>query len=88
MNRNALSLKAIGARLRYARVERGFSLEKLADYLAKSAGSRPSIAKLSRIETGLQPVPIDILPGLAALTGIPKSDLRPDLIALMREAAE
>ena len=88
MNRNVLSLKAIGARVRHSRVERGYSLERLADQLAKSAGSRPSTAKLSRIETGLQPVPTDILSGLSELTGIPKSELRPDLVALMRDAAE
>ena len=88
MNRNGLSLKAIGSRLRSSRVGLGFSLEKLADHLAKSAGSRPSTAKLSRIETGLQPVPTDILSGLSELTGIPKSELKPDLAALMRNAAE
>lgn len=59
------------------------SLDGLADRLAKQGLDRPSKAKLSRIETG-QPIPVDMLPALAAVTGIPPKKLRPDLAALFR----
>lgn len=70
------------ARVRAYREGAGLSLDDLADRL-KNAGSkrRPSIAKLSRIETGLQPVTPDILASLVKITGIPAGDLRPDLAA-------
>lgn len=55
------------------------SLDQLADRIKKLSRKRPSTAKLSRIETGIQPVPLDILEPLAKITGIPTRDLRPDL---------
>lgn len=57
------------------------SLDGLADRISKLGCDRPSIAKLSRIETGLQPVAMDILDGLAKVTGIPARELRPDIAA-------
>jgi transcriptional regulator with XRE-family HTH domain len=70
-----------GARVRAFRKERGISLDGLAERLEQIGCDRPSTAKLSRIETGLQPVPIDILDGLTKVTGIPARELRPDLAA-------
>ena len=55
------------------------TLDQLADEIATITGKRPSTAKLSRIERGLQPVPLDILPALRKITGISGRKLRPDL---------
>lgn len=63
------------------------SLDDLADKLKRLTRKRPSTAKLSRIETGKQPVPQDIIQPLAKITGIPAKELRPDLAAMF-EAAE
>jgi hypothetical protein len=54
-------------------------LDKLADRIAEEGCERPSTAKLSRIETGKQPVATDILDPLEKITGIPAKELRPDL---------
>jgi transcriptional regulator with XRE-family HTH domain len=72
-----------GARVRAFREDAGLTLDDLADQL-KRAGSkrRPSTAKLSRIENGLQPIPTDILAPLAKITRIPVGILRPDLAAM------
>lgn len=43
---------------------------------------------VSRWETGLRKVDDELLPMVAEKTGIAKSKLRPDLAALLREAAE
>lgn len=84
-----LDLKKIGNDVRVARVARGFtSLERFADRVGELAENRPSVAKLSRIETGEQPVPADILPAVAAITEIAPEALRPDLAKLFHEAAE
>jgi len=84
-----LDLAAIGKRISARRKEIGLSsLEALADQIGSLCCRRPSIAKLSRIETGVQPVPTDILAGLASITGIPKNELRPDLARLMDEAIQ
>lgn len=79
---------APGARVRAFREGAGFSLDDLADKV-KRAGSkrRPSIAKLSRIENGLQPVTLDILDSLAKVTSIPAGELRPDLAAMFTGVA-
>lgn len=77
-----------GIAIRAYRDREKLSLEGLADRIAGEGCERPSTAKLSRIETGVQPVPTDVLPVRAKLTGIPKRDLRPDLAEVMREAAE
>ncbi|TMJ05802.1 MAG: helix-turn-helix domain-containing protein [Alphaproteobacteria bacterium] len=75
-----------GARVRAFRTGAGLTLDDLADQL-KRAGSkrRPSTAKLSRIENGLQPVPTDILAPLAKITSIPAGILRPDLAAMFAQ---
>jgi hypothetical protein len=59
------------------------TLEMLADRVKKLVRKRPSTAKLSRIENGLQPVSTDILKPLAKITGIPAKELRPDLAELV-----
>lgn len=75
-----IDLKAIGARVRARRESLGLSsLEALADQIRERGCERPSAAKLSRIETGVQPVPVDILTELSAVVGIPTEELRPDL---------
>lgn len=68
-----------GAAIRAFRAREGMSLDKLADRIATEGGERPSAAKLSRIETGKQPVATDILDPLEKITGIPAKSLRPDL---------
>jgi len=79
----------IGARVRKARTDAGItSLEKFAEQIASTSDQRPSVAKLSRIEAGVQPVPLDVLEPVARITGIPVRELRPDLAVLMNEAAE
>lgn len=83
------SIAAIGSRIRLAREQLGItSLEQFADRIREKGCARPSGAKISRIETGIQPVPLDILSAVAELTEIPQRDLRPDLAALFTEAAE
>jgi hypothetical protein len=57
------------------------SLEKLADLLVEQGIERPSVAKLSRIETG-QPCPVDLVAPLERITGVPAKDIRPDLARL------
>lgn len=84
-----LDLKAIGSRVRASRQARGFkSLEKFADRIAELGDVRPSGAKLSRIESGIQPVTPDILSPLAQITDIPAVELRPDLAAALRQTQE
>lgn len=77
-----------GARVRAFRESADISLDGLADRLKKAGcDRRPSIAKLSRIENGLQPVPIDILDKLASVTSIPADELRPDLAAMFAKSS-
>ena len=78
-----------GAQIRDWRTrEKKISLDDLADLLKDAGAERPSTAKLSRIETGIQPVSLDILDALVLVTHIPAASLRPDLAALMQGAAE
>lgn len=63
------------------------SLDQFADRVGEVYGARPSKAKLSRIETGKQPVPIEMVPSFSKITGITAADLRPDVAALMTEKA-
>lgn len=78
--------KKIGARVRAWRSRAGISsLDDFADRIGERVAKRPSIAKLSRIENGLQPVPLDILPALKEMTGIAASELRPDIAAFAVE---
>ena len=87
-----IDLPAIGRRIRETRVKAGItSLEHFADLIRDSGCDRPSGAKISRVETGVQPVPLDILGAVSTLTEIPENELRPDLAQLARrftEAAE
>lgn len=78
----------IGKAIRAYRHGQRLSLEKLADMIAEDSGERPSTAKLSRIETGKQPVATDILESLEKITGIPAKDMRPDLARHFEVAAE
>lgn len=71
-------LTSPGDRVRKFRKGRTWSLDYLADLIAEKGVKRPSAAKLSRIETG-QPVPLDVLPAISQITGIPERELRPDL---------
>lgn len=79
---------SIGAAIRAFRASAGLSLEGLADKIAGEGAERPSTAKLSRIETGKQPVTTDILDALKKITDIPAKDLRPDLAKYFEVAAE
>ena len=81
--------KAAGEAIRAFRAscDPKMSLDQLAERIKKVSRKRPSAAKLSRIETGIQPVPLDILDPLVRITGIPANKLRPDL-AKVFEAAE
>jgi len=58
------------------------SLEEVCDLFPLHGFPRPSIAKLSRIERD-QKVPLDDVPAVAAVTGIPAKELRPDLAELL-----
>lgn len=53
----------------------------MADRIRQTGCKRPSTAKLSRIETGQQPPPLDILEALVTITGLTPGDLRPDIAA-------
>jgi transcriptional regulator with XRE-family HTH domain len=81
------SLIEIGDRIRRARKDAGYrSLDQFADRIRDTGCDRPSVAKLSRIETGDQPVTLDILLALSELTGIDPWDLRPDVAAKFARA--
>src|SRR5947207_11263466 len=69
------------SKLRIWRQKRGFSLEKVCDLLAKHGVTRPSAAKLSRIER-VQRVPLDMLAAFEAVTAIPVRALRPEVASL------
>jgi transcriptional regulator with XRE-family HTH domain len=87
----AKSPNEIGARVRAYRERAGWGQEDLCDEIKRRGPrglKRPSAAKLSRIETGLQPVPIDILETLADVTEIPAAELRPDLAAMFGKFAK
>jgi hypothetical protein len=46
--------------------------------LEKQGIKRPSAAKLSRIERD-QDIPVEMIPAIEAITGIPAKEQRPDL---------
>lgn len=79
--------RAVGARIRAFRGE-AISLDNLADLIRANGCDRPSAAKLSRIETGIQPVPLDILPALKKITGLSRKELRPDLAEALNDDAD
>lgn len=64
------------------RKDQGLTLDQACDLFPKRGFDRPSIAKLSRIERD-QNVPIDDVSAVAAVTGIPAKELRPDLADLL-----
>lgn len=79
-------LADIGKRIRAARETAGLrTLDQFADRIRDSGCARPSVAKLSRIETGDQPVALDILPVISTLTGMAPAELRPDLAEAMKQ---
>ncbi|MBN8960542.1 MAG: helix-turn-helix transcriptional regulator [Rhizobiales bacterium] len=67
--------------IRIWRLAKDLSLEEACALFVERGYQPPSTAKLSRIERG-QPVPVEMLAALSALTGIPARELRPDLAAL------
>lgn len=71
-----------GQAVRKYRSDNGLSLVDLAEQLQREGCARPSEAKLSRIETGKQPVSKDLVRPLSKITGIPAKDMRPDLAEL------
>lgn len=81
---DSVSAQSAGALLRARRERAGYSLDDLADRIELTGVDRPSTAKLSRIETGIQPVPTNLLEPLVMVARIPARMLRPDLYKLMR----
>ena len=80
----------MGTPLHPVRAYRGrekITLDQLADRIAVQTGARPSKAKLSRIETGKQPVSIDLVAALRTITGLSAEELRPDLAPISEEVA-
>jgi len=72
-------LKRIGKMIRSKREQLGIaSMLVLQQHLAKR-GVLTTIATLSRIETGVQPVSLDWVQELAAIIDIPAHQLRPDI---------
>ncbi|WP_136623947.1 hypothetical protein [Bradyrhizobium centrolobii] len=61
------------------------SLEEICNLFPLHGFPRPSIAKLSRIERD-QKVPPQDVPAVAAITGIPARELRPDLAKMFGAA--
>lgn len=64
------------------RKQQGLTLDQACDLFPQRGFDRPSIAKMSRIERD-QNVPLDDVPAVAAVTGIPAKELRPDLAELL-----
>lgn len=64
--------------LRKWRNDQRLSLEAVCDLFAERGFQKPSTAKLSRIERD-QYVPVEMIPAVEAITGIPAKDQRPDL---------
>lgn len=65
-------------KIRKWRRDNKFSLDHVCNLIAERGLKRPSAAKVSRIEWG-QNAPLDMLPVLEAMTGIPAKEIRPDL---------
>jgi|SRR5215469_14062809 len=79
--KNTNGHKTIGQTIRVSRQARGMAT--LADLGVRLAlrGITVSDATLSRIETGIQPVPLDYVTELAAILGVSPRTLRPDVAA-------
>lgn len=83
MNTPGCNILPPGERIRRFRLEQKKSLDWLAKEIAGiTGGATPSKAKISRLETGEQPIPLDVIPAIEKLTGIPAAELRPDLAAI------
>jgi transcriptional regulator with XRE-family HTH domain len=72
----------VGSLIRTTRLGRGLTLVDLANQVEKDGVKRPSTAKLCRMESGIHPVAIDVIPTLVSTLGIPARLLRPDLARL------
>ena len=68
----------VGNPLRKWRLDKGLSLEDACSLFKERGFHNVSTAKLSRIERD-QNVPIDFIPAVEAITGIPAKEQRPDL---------
>lgn len=63
----------------------GYSLDHVCDLLKNHGLDRPSAAKLSRIERD-QNIPVEMIPAIEAITGIPAKEQRPDLAKIFEGA--
>lgn len=64
--------------MRAWRTHRGLSLDDVCELIAKEGFEKPSAAKLSRIERE-QNIPIDMIPLIETVMGIPAKEQRPDV---------
>jgi hypothetical protein len=69
--------------IRAWRILHNLSLDEACDLFAGKGFPRPSTAKLSRIERD-QDVPVEMIPAIEAVTGLPPKTLRPDLAGLFQ----
>lgn len=67
--------------LRKWRNKEKLSLEQACQLFADRGFEKPSTAKLSRIERD-QFVPVEMIPAVEAITGVPAKEQRPDLAEL------
>lgn len=72
--------------LRAWRNGKGYSLDQVCDLIAAKGVERPSAAKLSRIERD-QDIPLDLVPALVEISGIPFLQLRPDIARMLEGEA-
>ncbi len=64
--------------LRQWRSSKGYSLDEVCDLIKERGLPRPSAAKLSRIERD-QEIPLEMVPAIEAITGIPAKEQRPEI---------
>jgi hypothetical protein len=76
----------ISSPLRKWRNDQGFSLDHVCDLIRDQGLERPSAAKLSRIERD-QVIPVEMIPVIETITGIPAKEQRPDLAKIFDGAA-
>jgi transcriptional regulator with XRE-family HTH domain len=67
------------------RVARGMTLDALADAILARGHPRPSKAKLSRAEKGKHALDIELVPHIRAITGLPASELCPDIVRVLAD---
>jgi hypothetical protein len=63
-----------------------YSLEHICELFEQAGFEKPSTAKLSRIERD-QDIPIEMIPAIEAIMGIPAKEQRPDLAKIFDCAA-